>query len=143
VNNTDLESLLIRDADIPRCPACGSYLERNLRRDHHFVEAQHMERQPAYAQFVNRSFSRRLLLLELGVGFNTPSIIRWPFERIAKKYPRATLIRVNLDDAAFAEPVEPKTMVFREDAALVLKDLLELACGRLRDSFNNVRQDNA
>jgi hypothetical protein len=85
-----------------------------------------MERQPVYAEFVNRSFSGRLLLLEIGVGFNTPSIIRWPFEGIALKRPCATLVRMNLDNATVAESVEPKAIVFREDAALVLKDLLGL-----------------
>jgi NAD-dependent SIR2 family protein deacetylase len=124
VANTDPESLQIRDTDIPRCPACGSYLERNLRRDHHFVEAPHMERQPAYAEFVHRSFSGRLLLLEFGVGFNTPSIIRWPFEQIAIKHPCATLVRVNLDQAAVPNTIEERSIAFRQDVALVLKDLL-------------------
>lgn len=121
--NTDQDSLLIRDADFPRCPACGSYLERNLRRDPRFVEAPHLERQPAYAGFVERSFSGRLLLLELGVGFNTPSIIRWPFERIAMGHPCATLVRVNREAAEAPETIGEKSIVFREDAALVLKDL--------------------
>jgi NAD-dependent SIR2 family protein deacetylase len=127
VANTDPESLLIRDTDIPRCPACGSYLERNLRRDVHFVEAPHMERQPAYAEFVNRSFAGRLLLLEFGVGFNTPSIIRWPFERIAIKHPCATLVRVNLDDAKVPDNIEQRSISFHEDVALVLKDLSRLS----------------
>ena len=124
VANTDRDSLLIRDADIPRCSACGSYLERNLRRDEHFVETPHMEKRPAYTEFVNRSFSGRLLLLELGVGFNTPSIIRWPFERIALKHPSATLVRVNLNDAAVPKAIEERSIVFHEDIALVLTDFL-------------------
>ena len=124
VANTDRDSLLIRDTDIPRCSACGSYLERNLRRDEHFVETPHMEKRPAYTEFVNRSFSGRLLLLELGVGFNTPSIIRWPFERIGLKHPFATLVRVNLNDAAVPKAIEERAIVFHEDIALVLTDFL-------------------
>lgn len=124
--NTDPESLLARDTDIPRCPACGSYLERNLRRDDRFVEAPHMAREPASSEFVNRSLSGRLLLLELGVGFNTPSIIRWPFERIALKHPCATLVRVNLDNAAVPDEIGERAIVFQEDIARVLKDTLGL-----------------
>ena len=59
----DDASVMVRDSDIPRCPACGDYLERNLRRDGHFVESPHMERQTAYAEFVNRSSIGRLVLL--------------------------------------------------------------------------------
>ncbi len=126
---TDPELLLVRDVDVPRCPACGSYLERNLRRDDHFVEGPHLERQPAYARFVERSFSGRLLLLELGVGFNTPSIIRWPFERIAIGHPCATLVRVNREAAEVPETIGGKSIIFHEDAALVLNDLLRTIQG--------------
>jgi len=124
VANTDPELLLVRDTDIPRCPACGSYLERNLRKDHHFVEAPYMERQPAYAGFVNRSSTGKLLLLELGVGFNTPAIIRWPFERITFEHPSATLIRVNLADAWIPGEIEERSITFHEDVAQVVQDLL-------------------
>src|SRR3990172_11033097 len=112
IANTDRDALLVRDTDIPRCPTCGEHLERNLRRDERFVEAPHMERQPAYAEFVNHSLSGKLLLLELGVGFNTPSVIRWPFEQIAFKHPYATLVRVNLDHSAVPGVIEEKSLVF-------------------------------
>jgi hypothetical protein len=82
-----------------------------------------MERQPAYAEFVNRSFAGRLLLLELGVGFNTPSIIRWPFERVALKHPSVTLVRVNREDATVPDTIAQNSLTFCEDAARVLKDL--------------------
>ena len=82
-----------------------------------------MERQAAYAQFVNRSLSGRLLLLEFGVGFNTPSIIRWPFDQIVIEHPRAALVRVNLEDATVPEAIDRKSIVFHENAAQVLHDL--------------------
>jgi len=123
IANTDAANVLVRDADIPRCPACGEYLERNLRRDGHFVESPHMERQPAYAEFVNRSSNGRLVLLELGVGFNTPGIIRWPFERIARKHPSARLVRINLQDARVPGSIADRSLAFPEDLARVLGDL--------------------
>lgn len=125
VANTDAARVRVRDSDIPHCPACGEYLERNLRRDGHFVESPHMENQPAYAEFVNRSFAGRLVLLELGVGFNTPGIIRWPFERLVSHHPDASLLRVNVDDARVPVEIETRSIGFREDAAQVIQDLLD------------------
>jgi hypothetical protein len=82
-----------------------------------FVESPWLERQPGYASFVNRSFGGRLVLLELGVGFNTPSIIRWSFEWIASRHPNATLVRINPDGAAVPSETEEKSIEFQEDAA--------------------------
>jgi NAD-dependent SIR2 family protein deacetylase len=122
--NMDEATVLVQESDIPRCPSCGSYLERNLRRDGRFVESPYMERQLAYADFVNRSLTGRLVLLELGTGFNTPGIIRWPFERIISRYPRASLLRVNLEDASVPVEIEERSIGFEEDAAQVIQDLL-------------------
>jgi hypothetical protein len=82
-----------------------------------------MERQAAYQEFLNRSTGGKLLLLELGVGFNTPGIIRWPFERITLKHPKASLIRVNLADARVPANIEHRSLDFSEDIAVVLRDL--------------------
>ncbi|HOW72596.1 MAG TPA: hypothetical protein PKY77_18505 [Phycisphaerae bacterium] len=85
-----------------------------------------MEKQLAYVAFVNRSFSGKLVLLELGVGLDTPSIIRWPFEWIASQHPNATLLRVNQGDATVPKEIKGKSVGFQEDAARVVRDLLQL-----------------
>jgi len=125
IANTDAANVLVCDSGIPRCPARGDYLERNLRRDGRFEESPHMERQPAYVEFVNRSFTGRLVLLELGAGFNTPGIIRWPFERIAQEHPSARLVRVNLQDARVPGSIADRSLAFPEDLARVLGDLAQ------------------
>jgi NAD-dependent SIR2 family protein deacetylase len=124
IANMDEARVQVQESDIPHCPSCGTCLERNLRRDNCFVESPYMERQPTYADFVDRSFTGRLVLLEFGAGFNTPGIIRWPFERITSRHPRASLLRVNLDDASVPAEIEEKSIGFIEDAARVLQDLL-------------------
>ncbi|HWN95330.1 MAG TPA: NAD-dependent protein deacetylase, SIR2 family [Methylomirabilota bacterium] len=121
----DPHELKVREEDIPRCPRCGSFLERNLRRDEHFLEAPHMKKRPAYEQFLNRSQDGKLVLLELGVGFNTPSIIRWPFERITARLSNASLIRMNLTDVEFPPAVAEKSIGFPTDCARVVEDVLE------------------
>jgi O-acetyl-ADP-ribose deacetylase (regulator of RNase III) len=111
--------------DIPHCPNCGDYLERNLRRDNHFVAAPYMGKHGDYADFINRSTGGKLVLLELGVGFNTPSIIRWPFERITAQHPHATLIRINLDDAHVPGQIAAKSIQYQEDIAKVMQALVD------------------
>ncbi|MCG6880676.1 MAG: NAD-dependent protein deacetylase, SIR2 family [Deltaproteobacteria bacterium] len=92
-------SFAIRSEDIPRCPHCASLLEPNIRKGSNFVESPWMEKYPDLNKFLERSGSGKLLLLEFGVGFNTPSIVRYPFERIAATHGDSLLIRVNRDDA--------------------------------------------
>jgi len=82
---------------IPTTPD-GQPVAMNLRCDDTFVENAHWHRQASrYSDFVRRAADKCLLLLEFGVGFNTPVIIRFPFEQMAAKLPNTTLIRFNRD----------------------------------------------
>jgi NAD-dependent SIR2 family protein deacetylase len=123
--NLDESKLQAHEEDIPRCPHCGDYLERNLRRDDHFVEEPYMVKHRDYADFVNRSAGEKMVLLELGVGFNTPGIIRWPFEQIASRHSHATLIRVNIEDCRIPGVITAKSIVFKLDIAQVIQDLVD------------------
>lgn len=83
---------------IPRCPVCGGPMEINVRKDRYFVEDDRWRTQARrYDDFLDKTRDKKLVLLEYGVGFNTPSIIRFPFERMAAEFPRTTLIRINKD----------------------------------------------
>ena len=76
----------------------GAPVSMNLRCDETFVEDSHWHRQAKrYNDFVCKASDKSLLLLEFGVGFNTPGIIRFPFERMAAQFPDATLVRFNRD----------------------------------------------
>ena len=82
---------------IPHTPD-GQPVSMNLRCDDTFVEDEHWHRQAQrYSDFVRTASDKRLLLLEFGVGFNTPVIIRFPFEQMATHFPDATLVRFNRD----------------------------------------------
>ena len=73
---------------IPHTPD-GKPVAMNLRCDDTFVEDEHWHEQAdRYSRFIEKSYDKRLLLLEFGVGFNTPVIIRFPFERISSPKPR-------------------------------------------------------
>ncbi|MBR2233228.1 MAG: Sir2 silent information regulator family NAD-dependent deacetylase [Prevotella sp.] len=82
---------------IPTTPD-GQPVAMNLRCDDTFVEDENWHRQALrYSDFVRRAADKRLLLLEFGVGFNTPVIIRFPFEQMAARLPKANIIRFNRD----------------------------------------------
>ena len=89
----------IPSALVPRCPVCGGPMEINVRKDQYFVEDDRWHLQAdRYNAFLEKSLGKRkLVLLEYGVGYNTPTIIRFPFERMAASYPDVTLIRINKD----------------------------------------------
>lgn len=84
---------------VPRCPICGGPMAVHLRVDDFFVEdtAWH-NAQKRYLSFVTAMREKPTLLLELGVGWNTPSIIRLPFDQLSSTTP-APLVRLNFDDA--------------------------------------------
>jgi NAD-dependent SIR2 family protein deacetylase len=97
VKNMDRVRLAVRTEDLPGCPRCGELAVMNLRGGEHFVEEPYMKKWPEYEAFVRSTAGERLVLIEMGVGFNTPGIIRYPFEHIARENPRAVLVRMNRD----------------------------------------------
>ena len=101
-------------------------MEKNLRVDGSFVETPHLVKLQAYIDFVDESRSSNLVLLELGVGFNTPAIIRWPFEEISIKHPNATLIRLNMDHPEVLGKAISKSVSINYDIALILQDMMKV-----------------
>jgi NAD-dependent SIR2 family protein deacetylase len=81
---------------VPRCPVCGRPMSMNLRADDTFVEdAGWREAQSRYHAFLNAHGRGRVVYLELGVGYNTPGIIKIPFWRLTLKNPEARFFSVN------------------------------------------------
>lgn len=78
------------ESAIPRCPSCGASLATAFRS----FEGYREERR-RYEEWIEGTVGGSLCILELGVGFNTPGVIRWPFERLAHLHGRAHLFRVN------------------------------------------------
>lgn len=97
VENID-ENLKIPSELIPICPKCGEPLDTNLRKDNYFVEDMHWHKQKdAYQKFIEEAKDNKTVLLEFGIGFNTPAIIRFPFETMTVKLPKWKLVRFNKD----------------------------------------------
>ena len=119
----------LRKEDIPRCPHCGKYLIPNLRSDDKFVEKPYMPKVDEYWNFINENKEKKIVFLELGVGFNSPGVIRSPFDYMTYKSPNANLIRINFSDDQVPKEIINKTVMIKGD----LKETLE----KLKLSFKN------
>ncbi|MGI6032419.1 MAG: SIR2 family NAD-dependent protein deacylase [Coriobacteriales bacterium] len=107
---------------IPRCPRCGEPLTTNLRVDDTFVEDQGWhEAARRYRDFLDRTKGSRTLLFELGVGNNTPGIIKYPFWRMALENENAVYTCLNLSEAYAPREIEKRSIVIDADISAVLE----------------------
>lgn len=101
---------------IPYCPNCGETMEVNLRKDEYFVEDDNWHKlHKNYEDFINKYKDKKILLLELGVGFNTPGIIRFPFEEMTAEFRNTNLIRVNEKYLESFYEIENKMILIKDD----------------------------
>ena len=116
----------IPTALVPKCPVCGGKMAMHLRIDHRFVETEQWHiAQQRYATFAEQAMQGNTVYLELGIGFNTPSIIRYPFEQMTYRNPQATLIRLNRDHPeGFAETAK-QTIALTQDPNAILSHWLQ------------------
>lgn len=111
---------------VMKCPVCGGNMDMNLRKDANFVQDENWYRQSEkYEDFLSRSKGKNVVLLEIGVGFNTPGIIRFPFERMTAISEKTTLIRINKNCPNPMLEIKNKTISFDEDTNKIIEDLKE------------------
>lgn len=111
---------------VPTCPVCGKDMEMNLRKDANFVQDENWYKQSKnYEDFLDRTKNKNVVLLEIGVGFNTPGIIRFPFEQMIYNNLKTTLIRINKDYPQAMLEIKNKTISFNEDTNKIIEDLKE------------------
>ena len=109
---------------VPRCPVCGAPMSMNLRADSTFVEDEGWHQAAArYQDFIRRHEGMRVLYLELGVGMNTPGIIKYPFWKMVYQNPKATYACVNLSEAYCPAEIRKRSICIDEDIGKVLKKL--------------------
>ncbi|MEE0187113.1 MAG: Sir2 silent information regulator family NAD-dependent deacetylase [Oscillospiraceae bacterium] len=110
---------------IPKCPECGKPMTMNLRADDKFVQDEGWYKaRERYADFLRRHEGMHMLFLELGVGFNTPVIIKYPFWQITAKNPNAVYACINFNEAFCPEELEKKSICIGGDIAEVLWDMI-------------------
>lgn len=101
---------------LPRCPVCGAPMVPNLRTDGTFVEDAGWHAACArYEQFLRASEGKKLLLLELGVGMNTPGIIKYPFWQMAERRASARYVCINAAEAYAPAAIASRSLCIKED----------------------------
>lgn len=106
---------------IPRCPICKKAMSMNLRADNTFVEDEGWHRAAGrYGDFLRRNQGKRVLFLELGVGYNTPGIIKYPFWQMTAENPKATYVCINYGEACCPKEIEKQSICVSGDIGDIL-----------------------
>ncbi len=112
---------------IPHCPHCGREMTMNLRGDDKFVEDKGWHAACGrYEAYIESRKRRKILFLELGVGYNTPGIIKVPFWRMTASFPSARFMTINLGEAEVPDWISGKAVCMDADIAAVLQEAEEL-----------------
>ena len=111
---------------IPHCPVCGGPMKVNLRADDTFVEDDGWHAAAErYIEFIKQHQNGRILYWDLGIGSNTPTIIKLPFMQMTLKNPEATYATVNFGEAFTVEQIKNRSIVIDGDIGEVLEELLK------------------
>lgn len=106
---------------VPTCPKCGRPMTTNLRVDGRFVEDKGWHAAATrYDEFCRRHAGMHVLYLELGVGMNTPVIIKYPFWNAVDKNPKAIYACVSLGEACAPKAVNKRSILIDGDIGIVL-----------------------
>lgn len=110
---------------IPYCPICGKPMSMNLRSDNTFVEDEgwHIALSK-YNDFIQKNKGKRILFLELGVGWNTPFIIKYPFWEMTAYNPHATYVSINTEKMKCPDEIEQQSIFVNADIGETLALIL-------------------
>ncbi len=130
-NETLIRRMVVEQKDrkvpselIPRCPVCGKPMTVNLRADDTFVQDEGWNAAcEQYERFVRTHRDSRVLYLELGVGSNTPVIIKYPFWQLTHHNPQATYVCINYGEAFCPPQIEKQSVCIDGDIGEVLQAL--------------------
>ena len=110
---------------VPYCPECGKPMSMNLRSDNTFVEDEgwHVAAK-RYEQFLERHKNLNIVFIELGIGYNTPVIIKYPFWQMTDKWQYAHYICLNYGQAYAPDEIKDKSVCVNKDIDEVIRRLL-------------------
>lgn len=107
---------------VPYCPKCGEPMSMNLRADNTFVEDEGWHAAAGrYHEFIRRHKDLRVIFLELGVGGNTPGIIKYPFWQMTAENPKALYACINYGEAGCSKQIESQSLCIDGDIGTILE----------------------
>ena len=110
---------------LPVCPHCGNPMTMNLRSDNKFVEDEGwLIAAERYENFLRTKENSQILYLELGVGYNTPVIIKYPFWQMTAKNPNAVYACINYGEAVCPTEIKQRSICIDSDIGKVVRDLI-------------------
>ena len=108
---------------IPRCPKCNKPMTMNLRSNDLFVQDEGWYlAYNRYQDFIRRNGNSHILYLELGVGMNTPGIIKYPFWQMTAKNKNAVYYSVNSELSYVPTEIQNQSIVIRNDITRILEE---------------------
>lgn len=118
------ENMRIPSSLIPLCPVCGKPMTTNLRVDDRFVQDDGWYAAfSCYEDFLRRHEGLLVLFLEIGVGMNTPGIIKYPFWRMTAENPEAVYACVNLGETRVPREIADRSICIDMDIGRILEEL--------------------
>lgn len=115
---------------IPKCPYCESDMTTNLRIDNKFVQDKGWHQAAnRYSDFLHRHSNMKVLYLELGVGSNTPGIIKYPFWQMTSENKQATYACINMGEAQTHPFIADRSICIDSDINTVVDKLLDISKG--------------
>lgn len=131
-NKEIVEKMLLQQKDlkipsslIPYCPKCGAFMTMNLRCDQTFVQDEGWyQGQFRYNDFINKHRDLKIIYLELGVGQNTPVIIKYPFWNYTNSNKKATYVCINYGESFCPDEIKKQVILINGDIDRVINDLL-------------------
>lgn len=109
---------------IPKCPVCGAPMTMNLRCDNSFVQDEGWYKAAnRYDDFIRRHSNSHILFLELGVGMNTPVIIKYPFWQMTAQNPNAFYVCVNLGENFCTSDIMNQSICIDDDIGKTISSI--------------------
>ncbi|WP_313076270.1 hypothetical protein [Lacrimispora sp.] len=105
------------------CPHCGQPLTGNTIQAEDYIEEGYLPQWNAYTYWLSATLNKRVTILELGVGFQTPTVIRWPFEKTASINNKAHLYRIHGSFSQLSDTVKGKAESISENSLEFLRNL--------------------